>query len=145
MTRAQLLVWAAAGAALLWGAVASGEPLGGYEYYYPLGPVAPHSSYPAYLDAVRAQRQALMEQHRRELQEAVEARRKRIDPWGEAQREALRNGMEERRRSLDERVEQRRELLDRARWESLSPYYYAPEYRWPGVPWFYQDIPLEGY
>ena len=109
---------------------------------------SPAYTYPStplnYLDAVRAQRQALLDQRRREAKEAVKARRKYLDPWGEAQREARLNEIEQRRRSLDEMAEQHREQIEQMRRDRIRDIYpYTPDYYGWGNPWATpKDSPL---
>jgi hypothetical protein len=84
-----------------------------------------------YLDAVRAQRQALLDQHMRDVQEAADARR-----------DAVQEELDQRRRALDERADQHREQIKHIRRERIRQHYYpyyAPDYYGWGNPWSYTE------
>ncbi len=97
------------------------------------GPPAPAFQSPdSYLDAVRAQRHALMDRHMREAQEAADARR-----------DAVQEQIDQRRRAFDEMTEQHREQMDRMRRDRMLQHYYpyVPDYYGWGNPWSYFDNP----
>ncbi|HYN78784.1 MAG TPA: hypothetical protein VES73_13460 [Lamprocystis sp. (in: g-proteobacteria)] len=86
-------------------------------------PMNPRS--PAWLDEVRAQRQASEERHQAN-RDAFGARRRPKEPWAAAQHEAWQARVQQRREARKQRIDQ-----DRERWRTLGA---APPTPWDPPP-----------